>query len=91
MAVTVSTVPDSVPFARVQELVRSLGFETHDLVSLSLSRDAVTAVVLAKNADGKRYLVDKEPAQHTVTIPVTPAPNRFEHRNHVHAAVYPTP
>lgn len=69
MAITVD-VPTSLPFSRAQELVRAFGLELHDLVSFELHTGCVTAVVYAKNEDGKLYIgADNEAAKHTISIP----------------------
>lgn len=75
MALTIETVPESIPLERVQDLVRSLGIDTKSLKSLSISRNAVEAEIYALNEDGKRYFViggDKhgEVAMHHIVIPV---------------------
>lgn len=79
MPLTIETVPESIPFERVQELVHSLGMDTRDLKAFRLDRNAITAEVYARNAEDQRYFVvgTREVAVHHIVIPVTPLAERF--------------
>lgn len=81
-SVDIPGVPDSIPRARVIELVRSLGLDPRELASLELKGRCIEAVIYALDDEGHRYFVDTPTgpvATHHISIPITDdAPQRKE-------------
>jgi hypothetical protein len=75
-SVNIPAAPDSIPRARVLDLVKSLGIDPHELESFELTRNGVRAVVFAVDPEGRRYSDDGENfARHHITIPITDGPD----------------
>ncbi len=67
-------VPDTIPRARVVELVQSLGLDPRELVSCEFKGRSIDAVVFALDEQGHRYFDDSTsgaPATHRISIPIT--------------------
>ncbi|MDX3110159.1 hypothetical protein [Nonomuraea angiospora] len=69
-------IPESIPRARVVELVEAFGLDLRDLLSVSVQRHAIAAEVFARNEQGQRFTNDGENlATHSILIPIVEEPS----------------
>jgi hypothetical protein len=72
------TIPESIPRETYLDMIRSLGLDPAEVISMTWAREGIHATIFALNAEGKRYVVTdsagaKYPATHTVWIRVDDA------------------
>lgn len=70
MTVEIPGVPESITREAYSNLIRSLGLEPKELYELRFETKGIYATVIAKNADGKSYVVKDEIAMHEIVIPI---------------------
>jgi hypothetical protein len=71
--ITIPGVPKSIPRARYVEVIASLGFDPHELVSLEFRLDGIYATVRARGANGKAVVSlgsRNTLVEHRIFIPV---------------------
>jgi len=64
-------VPDTIARGKISALVEALGLELRDLLSFSVRRESVEAIVVARDEAGHAYAVDDEVATHALSIRIT--------------------
>lgn len=68
-------IPDSIPRARIVELVEALGLDIRDLRSFSVTVHAIEAEMFARNEQGHRCLDGEDIAIHRIVIPIRDEPD----------------
>jgi hypothetical protein len=68
-------IPESIPRETYLDMIRGLGIDPAEVISMTWAREGLHAAVFALNAEGRRYVVTdsagvKYPATHTVWIRV---------------------
>lgn len=69
---TITGIPASIPRSVYLEMIERLGLEPEDLRELTWGWDKITAVVMARNEHGERYVESSinEIAVHEISIPI---------------------
>lgn len=72
MSITIDGVPESLTRQQYTDLIAAVGFDPHNLASLTFSHVGIHAVVFARGEDGKRVIDEAGEglAKHDVFIPV---------------------
>lgn len=74
MSVEIQGVPESITFEAVRDLLALIGIDASCCQSVHIGIGGIEAQVLAKNEDGRFYVLDGNAATHRISIPVVSQP-----------------